>query len=201
MSENTCYDLIANHFDKTRHALWPGVVEFLDSVPSGSTILDLGCGNGKYLPVRATDCTIHACDTCAPLLEIARARCPSAHCTLADGRNLPYANSSFDVIISIAVLHHLDGKGRDQFIKEIRRVLKPGGQILITVWCTAASAHRSARQKWRHLGNNDYIVPWHDKSGVIYDRFYHLFTKEEAYALGTIHLEKDNWYVCASTSY
>lgn len=43
------YENIANHFDHTRHSQWTGVKRFLLSLPPNSLLLDVGCGNGKYL--------------------------------------------------------------------------------------------------------------------------------------------------------
>lgn len=45
------YEEIAEHFSSTRHTPWPRVVEFLKSLPCGSLVADVGCGNGKYLGV------------------------------------------------------------------------------------------------------------------------------------------------------
>ena len=46
------YDDIAHHFSDTRYKPWPRVVEFLQTFPSGSLVLDVGCGNGKYMNIR-----------------------------------------------------------------------------------------------------------------------------------------------------
>lgn len=43
------YNEIANHFSETRHSPWPHVEEFVCSFPDGSVLVDIGCGNGKYL--------------------------------------------------------------------------------------------------------------------------------------------------------
>lgn len=43
------YDNIASHFSGTRHSQWPRVAEFMDSLQPGSVLVDIGCGNGKYL--------------------------------------------------------------------------------------------------------------------------------------------------------
>lgn len=43
------YDKIADHFSETRHSPWPKVQEFIDKLLPGSILLDIGCGNGKYL--------------------------------------------------------------------------------------------------------------------------------------------------------
>lgn len=45
------YDKIASHFSNTRYKPWPMIVEFLNSLPDGSVVADVGCGNGKYLGV------------------------------------------------------------------------------------------------------------------------------------------------------
>ena len=201
------YDEIAQDFNKTRRALWPGVTKFLDSVPSNSTLLDLGCGNGKYLSYRANDCIVHACDTCASLVHIAREKHPQANIIHADGTSLPYKDNSFDAVMSIAVLHHLPLQAqRTQFINEMIRVVRPGGQLLVTVWATEA-----LKSTWIPLGNNDYIVPWsYSKSGngqgESHDRFYHLFTKEESQSIfppqstntQSIEWECNNWYTTAT---
>lgn len=43
------YDVIANHFSETRHSPWPQVEEFVRSFELGAVLVDVGCGNGKYL--------------------------------------------------------------------------------------------------------------------------------------------------------
>lgn len=43
------YDVIANHFSETRHSPWPHVEEFVQSFELGALLIDVGCGNGKYL--------------------------------------------------------------------------------------------------------------------------------------------------------
>ena len=45
------YEKIAPHFSNTRYKPWPMIVEFLNSLPDGSLVADVGCGNGKYLGV------------------------------------------------------------------------------------------------------------------------------------------------------
>jgi len=46
------YDAIAGHFSATRFAIWPKVREFIEKLPSGAVVADVGCGNGKYFGVR-----------------------------------------------------------------------------------------------------------------------------------------------------
>ena len=48
----TFYNIMADEFDKTRVRLWHCVKNDLDTFKSGSLILDVGCGNGKYMNYR-----------------------------------------------------------------------------------------------------------------------------------------------------
>ena len=48
---NKVYDQIAPHFDHTRYKPWPGVENFVKSLPDGSLLLDVGCGNGRNLNI------------------------------------------------------------------------------------------------------------------------------------------------------
>lgn len=201
------YQQIAHDFDRTRYALWPRVVSFLQDLPSGSKILDIGCGNGKYLSIRAKDCEIHACDPCAALVTIAQRKHPSASIVEANGLCLPYDTNSFDAVMSIAVLHHVSTfERRCDFLREMIRVLKPGGKGHITVWAVAGhdDQNRTQRDRWISLGDNDYMVPWRTVSDTL-QRYYHLFTMDniwelihnamESCSITSISKEKENWHV------
>jgi alkylated DNA repair protein alkB homolog 8 len=48
------YNEIGSHFSETRHSPWPKVREFIEALPAGGILLDVGCGNGKYLNVNDT---------------------------------------------------------------------------------------------------------------------------------------------------
>ena len=73
------------------------------------------------------------CDMCWELVDIAAAR--GYEVTVADCLNLPYRDNVFDAVISIAVVHHLSSRARRiQAIRELVRVVRGGGQILVYVW-------------------------------------------------------------------
>ncbi|KAJ1406799.1 S-adenosyl-L-methionine-dependent methyltransferase [Sesbania bispinosa] len=128
------YDAIAPHFSSTRFAKWPKVATFLSSLPSGSLVLDAGCGNGKYLD-RGHEVLV------------------------ADAVNLPYRTGFGDAAISIAVLHHLSTEDRRRkAIEELVRVVKKGGLVLITVWAVEQE-DRSLINKWTPL-TEKYVEEW-----------------------------------------
>jgi SAM-dependent methyltransferase len=196
------YNTIGIDFSGTRYALWKGVTDFLDTLDCYSLVCDIGCGNGKYLSYR-NDLQMCACDASSLLASIAKFKHRQSEIILANALNLPYKNEAFDAIISIAVLHHINThEGRQQFISEILRILKPGGRALITVWATQQDDNKRFK-KWQKINeNNDYIVPYMQKNKVVLDRFYHLFTETECVQLITdqasiekIEFQKNNWQI------
>lgn len=150
------YDAIAPHFSSTRFAKWPKVATFLNSLPSGSLVLDAGCGNGKYLGFNP-DCTFVGCDISEPLIKICADR--GHEVLVADAVNLPYRTGFGDAAISIAVLHHLSTENRrKRAINELVRAVKKGGLILITVWAVEQE-DQSLVTKWTPL-NQKYVDEW-----------------------------------------
>ncbi|XP_059630455.1 tRNA (carboxymethyluridine(34)-5-O)-methyltransferase [Cornus florida] len=150
------YDAIAPHFSSTRFAKWPKVASFLNSLPSGSLVLDAGCGNGKYLGLNS-DCFFIGCDISAPLINICADR--GHEVVVADAVNLPYRTGYGDAAISIAVLHHLSSENRrKRAISELVRVVKKGGLVLITVWAVEQE-DRSLLNKWTPL-TQKYLEEW-----------------------------------------
>lgn len=53
--------------------------------------------------------------------------------SVADGRDLPFENGAFTKVFAISVIEHIPGDGDSVCMREIRRVLAPGGQCLLTV--------------------------------------------------------------------
>jgi len=150
------YDAIAPHFSSTRFAKWPKVAAFLESLPSGSVILDAGCGNGKYLGLNPS-CFFIGCDISHPLIKICSDK--GQEVLVADAVNLPYREEFGDAAISIAVLHHLSTENRrKKAIEELVRVVKPGGFVLITVWA-AEQEDTSLLTKWTPLSAK-YVEEW-----------------------------------------
>ncbi|KAL0126115.1 hypothetical protein PUN28_004915 [Cardiocondyla obscurior] len=126
------YDEISHHFNETRNKRWPNVTKFLESLEKGTLLLDVGCGNGKYL---CGDQNVYkmGCDRSSGLMDICRKR--GFEVLQCDCLYLPYKDDSMDAAISIAVIHHLSTRERRQrAISEIIRVLRPTGRCLIYVW-------------------------------------------------------------------
>ncbi|XP_065344849.1 alkylated DNA repair protein alkB homolog 8 [Cloeon dipterum] len=126
------YEEIAGHFSETRHKPWPNVLSFVNKQVPGSVILDVGCGNGKYLGLNKQSFQV-GCDMSQHLLKICRER--EFETFLSNCLALPFKDNSVDCCISIAVIHHLSTEDRRlKAISEMVRVLAPGGEALIYVW-------------------------------------------------------------------
>jgi SAM-dependent methyltransferase len=98
-------------------------------------ILDFGAGIGasvahfrRYFP----DAELTCVDVSVASLRIAAQRFPSAADFVAfDGRRLPFADGSFDCVFSACVFHHIEPALHVGLLSELRRVLQPGGLIMI----------------------------------------------------------------------
>jgi len=154
------YDKIAEEYGLYRRRVWEPLKKFLKN--KKGPILDLGCGECPL--TRDYPSKFIGLDFSLELLK--RANCKDRIC--ADIEYLPIRDNSFKYITSIATIHHFDNeKSRLNFLKEIKRILKPGGKALITAWTLPPKDATKIK-------GSDYFV----KFGK-YDRFYHIFTKKE----------------------
>ena len=107
-------------------------------------------------------------------------------------QSLPFPDASFDVVYCIAALHHLpDEASRLQALSEMRRVLKPGGIVVLTNWHLTPE---TIKPDYREFTPREYLIPWKNQDGaVVGERYYHAFTEEELHLLcekAGLHVEK-----------
>lgn len=101
---------------------------------AGRRVLDVGCGSGLLsAALRAKGARMTGFDGSPAMIELARRRLgESAQLQVADlGRPLPFAHGAFDDVVMSLVLHYL--RDWDAPLAELRRVLKPGGRLLLSV--------------------------------------------------------------------
>lgn len=101
---------------------------------AGLEVLDAGCGSGPLLEaLRDRGATVAGVDLSAAMLDLARARLgPGADLRVADlGGPLPCATGSFDLVVASLSLHYVEDW--EVTLRELRRVLRPGGRLLVAI--------------------------------------------------------------------
>lgn len=114
-----------------RGRLWGGSASPLPPLPCSSRILELGCGDGKTVSMLVQKgYQVTAIDFSCQAALLCRNTCPypdQVCIAIADVRQIPLRNESFDGIIASHVTGHLNQDGRHQHACEINRLLAPGG--------------------------------------------------------------------------
>ncbi|KDO26139.1 hypothetical protein SPRG_08500 [Saprolegnia parasitica CBS 223.65] len=147
------YDSIASHFSHTRHHPWPLVTDFLNRLPDGALVADIGCGNGKYLGVNPKVMMIGS-DRSMPLLSVCSERTHEVFGS--DGLSVPLRTGVFDAAICIAVLHHMSTiEHRLQILRELARLVRVGSEIYVVAW----AFEQDALSK-RKFASQDVMVEW-----------------------------------------
>ena len=115
------------------HKYLMGQIEYLKQRNKDIIVVDGGCGYARwviYLNKKGIKCI--GVDRNKKVISQVKEFDPSVPLKIADIRNLPFEDNSFDLFYSFGVLEHLE-EGMDRALVEIRRILKPKGRLLITV--------------------------------------------------------------------
>jgi alkylated DNA repair protein alkB family protein 8 len=165
---------IATHFDNSRHYKWKWVNTFLNELRKDATVYDIGCGNGRNMANNnAKNLNFIGIDNCENFIKICKAKNLNVH--YGNIIAIPCPSASADALICIAVFHHLESKEhRVKALLEMKRLLKPNGKILLSVW--SINQPPKTRRCFNTYGNN--IVLW-NKFGKIYERFYYIYKLDE----------------------
>lgn len=112
---------------------WARRVKMLSShLKPGMAVLELGCGTGSFTRELArSGADVVAIDVSPELLEMARANCcaPNVQYQIQNAYALSYSEGVFDSVVGSSVLHHLEF---EKALRDVYRVLKPGGTIYFT---------------------------------------------------------------------
>ena len=181
ITQREVWDVIADSWTNLRVIPDKVVVDF--SRRASGSVLDVGCGNCRNLvPLLKKGLKCVGMDYSKAMIREAKKflkrRNLSAMLVVGDICFLPFKKGTFQNILCIRTLHHLET--RNLRIKALQEMKRVGKRILITVW-----------KKWQtrfllklltSFFSSDIYVDW-KYHGRIYKRFYHLYTKRE--------LEKD----------
>jgi SAM-dependent methyltransferase len=130
---------------------------------AGRRILDAGCGAGPlFAALRDRGAIVTGIDKSAGMLELARRRLgDDADLQVAElGSPLPFADDTFDDVTASLVLHYLEDWS--QALAELRRVLKPGGRLIVSVDhpFVTTMEHRQAGRDPDYFATYNYIDEW-----------------------------------------
>jgi len=193
MNDHDVRDFYNEHwkrFDVSRVRIWHCVRQFIESLPKGSHVLDAGCGNGKNINYFQNQTTIMGFDKSMPLLEICKKKGYDVfHSDILD---IAIDDESFHYIICIAVIHHLDSSQKHiSAIHELMRLLKPNGQLLVTLWAFESDDY-SKKKNFQKGGN---IVKFNQA-----ERYYYIYDEMMVKELldklnykSTYYWERGNW--------
>jgi len=115
-------------------------------VAPGADVLDAGCGTGAVVDALADRYRCAGVDVDAPSLEVCRRRRPGLRFEQASADALPFADASFDAVLSLDVLGNVGVRDKPGLVREARRVLRPGGTLVLQVaaYDWLRSAHDAA---------------------------------------------------------
>jgi tRNA (uracil-5-)-methyltransferase TRM9 len=168
MSQKEVWDTLAVDWAKFRHSPQEAVFDFLRD--KRGLILDVGCGTGRNL---IEGKKFVAFDISKNMIYIARKKLvyrDDIQFLLADANGMPFQAKSFDAAIVVSTLHTMHRKDQISLLKELHRLLKPGGHALVTVW--------NKRQPRFFMKSREAFVEWKIGEKNL-QRYYYLFTKSE----------------------
>ena len=154
--------------------LEPGALEFLArlAVAPGTRMLDVGCGAGQIaIPAARAGVRVTGLDLAANLVQQARerARAAGVHAEFDEGdaEMLPYADASFDLVVSL--IGAMFAPRPDRVAAELLRVCRPGGRIVMANWTSAGHVGQMFRVIGAHVPPSPLMVSplqWGDEAIV-----------------------------------
>ncbi len=187
------YDLIAKKFSETRKHFWRSLEFIKQYTQDGDSILDFGCGNGRLIELfKGKEIKYKGVDPSQKLINFAKKQYienTDNFIKISPTKvSLPFNDENFNSVYSIATFHHLPGRGyRKLVVKELYRVTKKGGWIVVTVWDLWQSRYRQNLFKnWFYkivgkskLDWSDCQITFTDNDGKVFSRYHHAFTEKE----------------------
>ncbi len=134
-AESAAIQFYDKYIEREQHALEKQRIALLRCLydTSSRDVLDIGCGNGEVLQllrsISSGPFNGHGLDLGASVVEKLQRKGLNG-CRHDAGEPLPYADASFDTVVCSEVIEHLVDV--DRLIREARRVLRPGGTLLLT---------------------------------------------------------------------
>src|ERR1041384_66245 len=130
------FDPISRFDIKYARTMW-----VYDNVRHGSSLLDLGCGEGLLALLKRKGVALTGVDLSPEFLQLARHNGYDVTC-VAELTSLPFADASFDYVASLDLFGHIAFEDKDAVIAEIKRVLRPDGVTMHGIEVLDRSLHQ-----------------------------------------------------------
>lgn len=117
-------------------------------MPAGSRVLDIGCSTGHVIGEIPNEYERTGADISTGAIGLARAARPEVRFVEASAEDLPFEDGSFDCVLALDVLSVRGVEDEAVALREIRRVLRPGGVLLVQLPAYA----------WLKSGYDDFVA-------------------------------------------
>jgi SAM-dependent methyltransferase len=134
-------------------------------------VLDFGAGTGANCCLTKPDQYI-GIDPDAKRIAFAKRLFPAYEFGVLEGETLPLEDGSVDYVMVVAVLHHIATEQISPYLREFRRILKPGGRVIVMEPCLRD-----------HTPLSNWFMRWNDRGDYIRDEDEYLgLFQQEGYA-------------------
>jgi SAM-dependent methyltransferase len=141
-------------YERTAATLAPATQVAVDALGplAGLRVLDVGCGTGNAaLEAARRGAVVTAVDPAARLVDVTRGRAAAESlpvtAVVAEAAALPFAEATFDALLSVfAVIFAPDASAA---AREMVRVLRPGGRLVLTAWTAHGAIFEAGGALWR----------------------------------------------------
>jgi SAM-dependent methyltransferase len=180
------YTRFARDFSRTRRSWPPGYSHILPHLKSGFNVLDLGCGNarfllflsdtgwtGRYVGVDSSESLLADAQTATLEHRHIPSQFIVADLLVEDWTSAVRRAAPFDALVTLAVLHHIPSREqRVSFLVRCARLLPPAAPLILSIWQFMTSERlRKRLAPWEAVGIDpedvepgDYLVGWGEGS-------------------------------------
>jgi len=194
------YDQMADKFSHTRKNFWGDLAFIADYASDGDKILDYGCGNGRLLEIlKDKKIKYVGVDVSGKLISLAKEKYPEHEASfskISSLASLAFPDNFFNGIFSVAVFHHFPKEHAEKIARELYRITKPGGIVIITAWNLWQKSRRKhifnffalfgklfQRGQYHGYGFFDILIPFQNNEGQVFKRYHRVYTKNSLSAI------------------
>jgi ubiquinone/menaquinone biosynthesis C-methylase UbiE len=162
--------------DRLQERAWRKGIQ-LCQIKDDAKVLDVGCGTGRWLR-RYSERGLHPVGVDATEGMLQRAAAGGLKCPLVVGlaQSLPFADGAFDLVSAVTVIQHIPPVDQGDALKEMARVLQPGGHMLLLELIRGQGPHIFSRcpSDWIEQASSAglSLVGWRGQEYLVLDRVF-----------------------------